>query len=274
MKKSHRAPFAVSLVGVGLLLISVALLETAFFHLNPIKLGFREYDLGRFKMLSKSLVPEGDYGTISESMSRNEAAVAMRFKSKVQIILLERQSDVDRYQPFASAADRRNSTAFAPWPNTIYVTPKAKEKYGTLEGTVAHELSHVLLIQNYGVIKMAALWKQAEWIPEGFATYLNNWPDYFTRAELPEEMKKVGITIEADSFPPSGQLSKLSLPLRYTIYRYFVEYLYQRAPSSTIVQFLKDACNSPGKTRALFMKAFGDSIDRYWKAFRMDLNKQ
>ena len=48
-----------------------------------------------------------------------EASIAPSFKSKVQIILCEGQSDINQYQPFVNAADRRNAVAFAPWPNTI-----------------------------------------------------------------------------------------------------------------------------------------------------------
>ena len=130
-------------------------------------------------VLTKSAVLDLQYEIVSEAMSQNEHAVALWYKSKVQIILCERQSDINRYQPFANAANRRNAVGFAPWPNTIYITPKMKEKYGTAQGTLGHELSHILLIQNYGIIRATLLWKRAEWIPEGFATYLNNWPWYF-----------------------------------------------------------------------------------------------
>ena len=271
MNKSQRALFAGGFAAVGLILTTIALLETAFFHLNPIKIGYRRFDFGRYVILSKSSVPNSDYESISESMYRNEDAMALRFKTTVQIILCEKQSDIDRYQPFASAADKRNATAFAPWPNTIYVTPKAEEEFGTIQATVGHELSHVLLIQNFGLIKATILWKRAEWIPEGFATYLNNWPNYFPRSQLLPQMKQAGIDPNSNSFPSPAQLAKLPLPLRFMIYRYFVEYLYRRMPPASIVEFLREASNSPWNTIACFTRAFGDSIDSYWNAFGMTL---
>ena len=95
-------------------------------------------------------------------MSKNESVVGLKFKANVQIILCEQQSDINRYQPLASAPDRKNAAAFAPWPNTIYVTPKANNEHSVFQNTLGHELSHILLIQNYGAVKMTLLWRRAD----------------------------------------------------------------------------------------------------------------
>ena len=262
----------VVLVTAGSVLLVVAvLLQTAFFHLNPIKLGFHRFDFGRYVVLTRSSVLGSEFAEMSQVMSQNEVAIGLQYKSKVQLILCERQSDIGRYQPFASGADKRNAGAFAPWPNTVYITPKVLQEPGTIKNTLGHELSHVLLIQNYGITTSTLLWKKAEWIPEGFATYLNSWPFYFPRNQLLARMKDSGIDLNIQRFPAPQQFAKLSLPVRFMAYRYFVEYLYQRQPSAKVVLFLKDACTNPWNTSASFEKAFGDSLDEYWIAFRMGL---
>jgi hypothetical protein len=255
------------IAAVVIVAAAIALLETAFFHVNPIKLGFHRFDYGRYFVLSTSRVPDMRYGFLSEEMSKNESAVALTYKSKVQIMLCERQSDIDRYQPFVSAPDRRNAVGFAPWPNTIYITPKLNDKPDTIQNTLGHELSHILLIQNYGIIKMTVLQRRAEWIPEGFATYLNNWPYYFDKTELPKKLRDAGLELESGRFPSTGQLSKLALPIRFMIYRHFVQYLYQRKPADVVIKFLKGACDHPLRVAAVFESTFGDSQNNYWKAF-------
>jgi hypothetical protein len=267
VNKSRRALMIAMIAAVVIVAAAIAFLETAFFHVNPIKLGFHRFDYGRYFILSRSQAPDMQYDFLSAVMSKNESAVALTYKWKVQIIFCERQSDMDRYQPFASAPDRRNAVGFAPWPNTIYVTPKVNDKPDAIQNTFGHELSHILLIQNYGIIKMTVLQRRAEWIPEGFATYLNSWPYYFDKTELPKKLRDAGVDLSSDRFPSIRQLSKLALPIRFMIYRHFVQYLYQRKRADVVIKFLKEACDHPLSVPAVFESSFGDSQNNCWKAF-------
>lgn len=267
MPKTKRMFLVVVIAAAAVVAVAVGLLETVFFHVNPVKLGFHRFDYGRYVVLTKGAAPDSQYETLSETMLQNELAVALSYKSKVQIIVCERQSDINRYLPFVNGSSRRNAVGFAQWPNTIYITPGMKEKYGTAQGTLGHELSHILLIQNFGIIRATLLWKRAEWIPEGFAAYLNNWPRYFARTQLTQKLKDAGITFHNNQFPAGDHLSMLPLPLRYMIHRYFVEYLYERKSPTTVVRFLKEACSDPFDVEGVFKQEFSDSLNDYWKGF-------
>lgn len=271
MTRSAKTAFTALAGAAFILIVAVGLFETALFHINPIKFGFHRFDFGRYSVFSRTSTIAPEFGFLEETMSQNEGAVGLKYMGKVQIILCERQSDINRYQPLASAADRRNAAAFAPWPNTIYLTPKATIRSIAFQETVGHELAHILLIQNYGAVRMTLLWRRAEWIPEGFATYLNNWPRYFDKTEILNSVREYGLHLSDSRFPTARQFSQLVLPVRFMIYRYFVEYLYQRNGSHAVVEFLNKACVRPLSVPAVFAKAFGSSIDDYWKDFWIDL---
>jgi len=101
-----------------------------------------------------------------------------------------------------------------------------KEKYGTLRGALVHELSHILLIQNYGIFKCYSLWKRSEWLPEGFAVYLAKWPIYFPRDRLLENAAKAGIDMNNGRLLGSKHAGEVPLPTRFMVYYYFIDYLY------------------------------------------------
>ena len=266
-KRVPRAFLAFLIPVLFLLAVAVILLETAFFHINPIKIGFNRLDYGKYVILAEGLRAESDYETIATIMSKNEAALGLHYNSKVQVILCEKQSDLNRFQPFLSAADRRNAVSVAPWPNTIYITPRAKQKYGSILVVVGHELSHILLQQNYGIAKATLLWKLEEWIPEGFATYVNNWPNYFSRDQLLEKMNDVGVDIGSSGILRAKHTTEVPLPVKYMIYRYFIEYLFQKNPTTTVIQFVKEASNNPKGAVVAFERNFKDSFDNYVKSF-------
>jgi hypothetical protein len=250
-----------------LLLLVIILLETSFFHVNPIKIGFRRFDFGRCITYSKGEVSDTEIRAISIVMQGDELSHGLQYNSVVQIILCEKQSDLNRFQPFMSASNRRNAVAVAPWPNTIYITPKAKQEYGTIDGVLAHELSHILLLQNYGVANITLLSRRQEWIPEGFAVYLSGWPNYFPEEQLSAKAKEAGVEMANGNLLGIKHAAELSLPIRFMIYRGFVHYLYQRNSSAAVIEFLHEACSHPTKTEAIFEKAFGDSLRNYVTAF-------
>ena len=257
-----------TLVPAALVLaLLVALFQTAPFHLNPFKVGLNRFDFERCVVYSSGSAGKFDYKTIPMIMSRNEVLHGLRYNSEVQIILCERQSDLNKYLPLLDAPDRRNAVAFAAWPNTIYVTRKLEQEYGTSQKPLAHELSHILLIQNYGIVKTTLLWKRQEWIPEGFATYLSGFPDYFPEEQLLQRAKADGIDMANGRLFGTRQAADLQLPIRFMIYRGFVAYLFQGNPSTVVIMFLKKACDDPLHVEAVFQKVFHKSLEDSVKAF-------
>jgi hypothetical protein len=272
MRKSNakRVLLFFGIAVVALAAITCLLFETALFHVNPIKLGFTRTDFGKFFVFSKSELVESDFAGVEAAMARNEATHGMRYNAKVQIILCDHQSEINRYLPFASAANRRNAAPFPPWPNTIYISPKAKERYGTLGPTLAHELSHILLMQNYGNARIWYLEQTQEWIVEGYATYLAGWPDYFPREQLVERATAAGINLSCGRLLGAKRLGSIPLPLRYMVYRYFVDYLFQRN-SAAAIHFLKSVCRRPWTVEIAFKDHFGTSLTESVEAFWADL---
>jgi len=254
-------PFALVFAGF------LVLLQTALFQLNPLKIGFNRFDFQDCTVFSKGTAGTFDYTGVHTIMQQNEAGHGMHYKSKVQVIICSQQSDIDKYLPLLDPIDRRTAGSFAEWPNTVYITPKVQQKYGANPGPIAHELSHILLIQNFGVLKIALLQKSSEWIPEGFATYLSNFPDYFPPERLKAEATAAGIDMVNGRLFGSKSDSDFPFRVRFMVYRGFVAYLFGTNPSTTVIQFLKEVCEKPTAVGAVFQKNFNKSFEYCVKDF-------
>ena len=257
-----------ALIPVALVFVAfIVLLQTALFQLNPLKIGFKRSDFQDCTVFFKDTAGSFDYAKVHAIMEQNEAVHGMHYKSKVQVIICSRQSDVDKYLPLLDPTDRRTAGSFAEWPNTVYITPKGQQKYGASPGPVAHELSHILLIQNFGVLKIALLQRSHEWIPEGFATYLCNFPDYFPPDRLKAEATAAGIDMVNGRLFGSKSDSDFPFRVRFMVYRGFVAYLFRTNPPTTVIQFLKEACEKPTVVGSVFQENFKKSFENCVKEF-------
>jgi hypothetical protein len=257
-----------------LLTAGVVLLQTALFHINPIKIGYNRFDHSNCVIYSKAGSVEAEYEELKAAMIQNEAVLGLQYKARIQLILCGSQKEVNRYLPFVNRVDRKNAGGFAPWPNTIYITPKIKEKYGSLRGVLVHELSHILLLQNFGILKCYRLWSRSEWIPEGFAVFVANWPVYFTKERLQAYAANAGIDMSNGQLLGTEHSQKVPLPIRFMIYYYFIDYLYQRNDEATLVRFLQVACDNPRRVEDTFKESFRSSFSESVRAFASSITEK
>lgn len=192
MQISKRGKILIITVFV-LFITGTVLLNTVLFHINPIKLGFHRFDYGSYVIYSRNDSVDKDYENLQAIMVQNELTHKLTYSSKIRVIICESQSEINRFLPLVNRLARKNAVAFASWPNSIYISPIIKEKYNSPHGALTHELSHLLLFQNYGIIKSTIMWQRYEWIPEGFAIYLPQWPNYFPKESLFEKIHSAGI---------------------------------------------------------------------------------
>jgi hypothetical protein len=250
-------------------------LQTALFHINPVKIGYRRFDYGKCVIYSKQASVEIEQEEFKAALLQCESAFGLSFRARVRLILCGSQEEINRYLPFVSRIDRKMASGFAPWPNSIYITPIAKEKYGGLQGILVHELSHILLLQYYGIIKSTMLWKRYEWIPEGFAIFYAKWPIYLARDALGQALSDAGIDMSNGELLGNKNPKQLSLPVRFMIYYYFIDYLQQKNDESQLARFLKRACANPRRVEQEFKESFdGSSLSDYVKAFAASLARQ
>jgi hypothetical protein len=273
-KQAKRARIALLLVGIVLIASGVVLLQTALFHVNPIKSGFRRFDYGDCVIYSKESSAEEEYQELRAAMQQNESALQLRYRARIKLILCKSQRDIDRYLPLVNRRDRERAGGFALWPNTVYITPKIKEKYGNLRGVLVHELSHILLLQNYGIVRCTRLWKRQEWIPEGFAVFYARWPIYFTRERLPDSIANAGIDMNNGRLLGNKPAKELPLPIRFMIYFYFIDYLHKNNDESQLLAFLQRTCANPAEAESIFKESFGRSLSEYVKAFALSLSEE
>jgi len=262
------APLIVTII---LLAAGIVLLQTALFHINPIKIGYNRFNYGQCVIYSKEASADAEYKELRAAMLQNESAFGLYYKERIKLILCKSQKEIDRYLPLVNRIDRKNAGGFAPWPNTVYITPKIREKNGNLHGILVHELSHILLHQNYGILKCTKLWRRYEWIPEGFAVFYAKWPIYFTKKRLQETISAVGIDMKNGQLLGNKRPEEVALPIRFMVYYYFVDYLHNRNEGKQLSGFLQKACSNPRRVESIFEESFGSSFSEYVKAFALSL---
>jgi hypothetical protein len=252
---------------------SVMLFQSVLFHMNPIKLGFREHKGSNYSIFSKNEIHTDDIASIEHAISRNEILLSLKYKNRIQVILCESQADLSFYQPQLSHDDRVNAVAVAPWPDTIYLTPRAKEKYGSLDAILMHESLHILLMQNFGLGSSIRIWKNYEWLAEGSAIYFSKWPVYTAKNQLSKEIENAGIDLSSGSLLGGKKNNSVWLPTRYSIYNYFTEYLVQSFGEERYKRFLTKTFANPKEIEIRFQEIFGKSISETVTAFYVMVKK-
>jgi hypothetical protein len=254
---------------------AVALLQTALFHINPIKLDYNRFDYKECVIYAKAASVDEEYEQVAAALMHNELSHGLHYKKKIQLILCESQREISRYLPLANRSEKLNAGAFAPWPNTVYITPKIRSKYGRLQPVLEHELSHILLLQHYGLIRCTILWKKFEWIPEGYAIFLSKWPIYFEKEELAKNLDKAGIAIGNGSLLGRKRQTDVPLPLRFMIYYYFIDHIHHMDTGNlNSTRFLREACINPKNVEKLFQSTFGESISESIDSFAASISEK
>ena len=260
----------VIIIGSLLIIVIVLLSQTAFFHISPVKLGYEKIDFNDYTVYAKNIeMIHKDYFKIDSILRENEFSHNLKYKNKMTIIVCETVSELSRFLFYKNKNTVMNAQGFAPWPNSVYISPRAKERSDSPRQLLRHELSHILVLQNYGLIKTTKVWHENEWIGEGYATFDSGFPNYYDRHSLFLKMTELGIDYELDSENILSDKNARDIGLKdsYMIYRYFIEYLVVSYGRNAFVDFFNKSFNDPDEVNESFYKIYQVPISTAFKSY-------
>ncbi|WP_321990767.1 hypothetical protein [Marispirochaeta aestuarii] len=220
-----------------LFFIAIVLLlsQTLLFTWSPFRLGYNRFSFRKYDVYSKQRTLDSIFEHLEDIFLQNELEHGLSYLKKPEIIIC----DVKRFKFYIPWLNCNSAAGV--WPKTVYLGSRFTEKSKNPEILIKHELSHILLLQNYGELACARIWKHNEWLPEGLAVYVTDgYPRYLSKEEVLNEMGKFGIEYGSQSGDILSGKSTEEVPIsiRYQIYYYFVSFLIERYGEDTFFAFL------------------------------------
>lgn len=178
---------------IVIVVIIYSVLFGKLFPLSPVAIGFTKHELKNTIIYLQDGSSYSDYGEIDKFTESVELFHGLKFLKKPNIYIF---SDKDTYL-------RRNTTKarFNAYPNNkLVVSPwaidESKKGIISLEIYIKHELSHIILYQNMGLM---AAYYYPPWLMEGIAVYSTN---QMGTSWYPGKRMTYEIINNGDYFPP------------------------------------------------------------------------
>jgi len=217
-----------------LLIIIFVLSQTVLFTWSPLRIGYNRLEFEKYDVYTDGSALESVYCNLGEMMIQNEREHGLKFTQRPEIIVC----DVEKFRLYIPWLNCNSSAGI--WPRTVYLSKTHADRFKNPVMAIKHELSHILLLQNYGEPACATIWKHNEWLPEGLAVYVTmGYPGYLSKQEVLSIMNKNGIDYRANSgdILSGRSMRNVSISKRYNIYYYYVSYLTEMYGRDTFSSF-------------------------------------
>jgi hypothetical protein len=253
-----RKAFKTGVILLSCLIILYILFQTVLFTWNPLRLGYNCFGYERYKVYSRSDKIDTIFSNLNSVFVDIENSHNLKFRRRIEIIICE-QSDLKKYFPLNPHGP------LGIWPKTVILPNSSIEIYRNPVLSVKHELSHLLFLQNYGVLQGNKIWKKNEWLPEGFAMYIcNGFPYYMSKQDILTGMNKYGIDykVNPENILSGRKIKEIPISVRYSIYYHFISYLIEKYGEISFNSFMHDSFKDPGKIRDKFNEHFSVSFNK------------
>ena len=98
------------------------------------------------------------------------------------------------------------------------------------------------------------------WLVEGIATYYGG-PDYFSKEELVFLCKERNIALNKLHIGNPLEIDKSEIKIKYTLFRYFIEYLIKTYGIKKFQAFLYSYLENPHEYKEHFISTFSDDLN-------------
>ena len=192
---------------------------------------------------------------IDEICREEELFHALRFKEKFKIIILGKESTMKRFLPWMRGSGYSVKLGFA---NVIYIGANARNSQYGIKAFLKHEISHLLIHQNTSSVKNNFEILKQGWLSEGVATYFGG-PHYYKKSEFVEIWEGQGMTF--DRLYEDNPLKMRSVfSLKYTYYRFFIEFLIETYGLEKFQAYLKIYVNNPVNYKLIFPSVYNEDL--------------
>jgi hypothetical protein len=238
------------------------------FPFSPIIVGFSKHELSNATIYVQNGAVYDDYQRIDTLIPAVESFHELPFKRKPRIFIFrDRNSYLQRSISQARfCAFYNGSIVISPWALT-----EAKEGTISLEIYLKHELSHVLLFQNKGIL---TAYRYPKWLLEGIAVYSAN---QMGTSWYPGKEETYRLIRQGNFMPPGyfetrkeGQVG-LQVPYRktfmYSEFACLVDYLVATGGKGKFLSYMKTLLHKDNQERA-FKELYGIDFDRFLLNFK------
>jgi hypothetical protein len=235
------------------ILLVCYLFRGPLFPWNPIKSGYKKIKSSRATLYITE--PEGEESVykLDEIIADEESFHDLKFQKNIRIIVLGKESSMKRYLPWIRGSGYSVKLGSV---NVIYIGARARRSPYGVGVYLKHEISHLLIHQNVSSgSKNMEILKQG-WLAEGLATYFGG-PRYFEKNEFLELWGRKGLSFDSLYEENPHDMGRDIIQLKYTYYRFFVEFLVESYGLEKLQDYLKEYMISPESYRAIFPEVYG-----------------
>jgi len=251
MLKNKRKKSITLVIILSLLLV---LSQTILFTWSPLRIGYNRFRFSNYDIYTKEDKLEKVFSTLDTIIVQNEKEHGLKYTKTPEIIICGVR-DLMLNIPWT----HYYSAPHGIWPHTVYLPKSAIDKYKNPVMAIKHELSHILLLQNFGESACATIWKKNEWLPEGFATYVTEgYPYYLSKQELLTCMNRNNIDYRIDSshILSGNSIQNVNMSTRDMVNYYFTRYLIEKYGNNALRSLLYDAFKDPSNVIESFSEHF------------------
>jgi hypothetical protein len=254
--------------GLFLTALVVYLFWGPLFPWNPIKIGYTKINTPKAAIYISNITPKDSVVYhIGEIISEEEWFHDLKYKNKVKIVILEVDSKMKRYLPWLKGSRYSVSLSMA---DLIYIGPTARKSSAGIKTHLKHELSHLLIDQNTTRSAARTIHNQG-WFAEGIAEYFSG-HKLLTKAEFVELCKSKNIRFISllEENPLNMNINEIRL--RYTFYKYFIEFLIKDYGIERFHQYLKKYIINPRDYKKLFPEIYAADLNELLSKFNLYMN--
>jgi hypothetical protein len=109
------------------------------------------------------------------------------------------------------------------------------------------------------------------WLSEGVATYFGG-PHYFEKNQFIELWKDKGMAFDSLYEENPLEMDGTVIRLKYTYYRFFIEFLIETYGSEKFQAYLKNYMNDPKSYKTIFPEVYNEDLNEILRKFNAYMN--
>ena len=251
------------ILGLFFSVLVIYLFWGPLFLWNPIKIGYTKIDTPKAVIYISNITPKDSIVYhIGKIISEEEKFHDLKFKNKIKIIVLDEESNMKRYLPWLSGSKYSVSLSMV---DLIYIGPTARKSLEGIETHLKHELSHMLMDQNTTHTAAKLIHNQG-WFAEGIAEYFSG-HKFLTKSEFIELCKSKNLRFVNFHEKNPLNMSIGEIRLKYTFYKFFIEFLVKEFGIKKIQQYLKKYIKNPHNYKKLFPEIYFMDLNELLRKF-------
>jgi hypothetical protein len=250
------------------LLVVLYLFWGPLFPWNPLKFGFQKIESSKATVYITEFNGENVVYKLDEILQEEEEFHGIEFNEKFRIIILGKESNMKRYLPWLGGSGYSVKLGSL---NVIYIGANARNSPYGIGVFLKHEISHLLIHQNArsGSNNMEIL-KQG-WLSEGVATYFGG-PHYYEKNQFIELWTKKGLTFDNLYEENPLEMDGSIFILKYTYYRFFVEFLIETYGIEKLQAYLKSYIINPKSYKIIFPEIYDEELIEILRKYNAYMN--